>query len=318
MAFVTKQDPMGLSQDRPLPHILCFSPSLKYLDNITVTDAHFLSCFTDAKNPTKWKTLTTWWPWACSLQAYWGLMSDNVNLSHTSLLPHHQPVRELCTNPGTPLPHLAFKNAFLKPTKEFLVFWALAAWTPPLVPCNKHCTFLHHNLVSVDWLYWRQVSRPKFGLVTTSSSGSSFYSVYFLNGTYHWVYLCYLFMFYLFCFLNSNSILREGDHLSAVVKQHWPWNHTPSDGTRTLSLWLRTGLEPRCASAGTQTHNLPTETETTQLRWDLNPCARTGTQPEPRLGLEPTVFSPRSHTWSQDLMKFRFFTSQRIQWQTKW
>ena len=29
--------------------------------------------------------------------------------------------------------------------------------------------------------------------------------------------------------------------------------------------------------------------------------------PQPRLGLEPTVFYLRSHTWSQDLMKLRFF-----------
>ena len=30
---------------------------------------------------------------------------------------------------------------------------------------------------------------------------------------------------------------------------------------------------------------------------------------QPRLGLEPTVFKLRSHTWSQDLMKLRFFMS---------
>ena len=32
-ANVTGQDPMGPSLDRPLPHILCFRSSLKYLDN---------------------------------------------------------------------------------------------------------------------------------------------------------------------------------------------------------------------------------------------------------------------------------------------
>ena len=31
--LVTEQDPMGPSQDRPLPHILCCSSSLKDLDN---------------------------------------------------------------------------------------------------------------------------------------------------------------------------------------------------------------------------------------------------------------------------------------------
>ena len=43
--------------------------------------------------------------------------------------------------------------------------------------------------------------------------------------------------------------------------------------------------------------------------WDLNPQAGTRTQPKPRLGLEPPVFQLRSHTWSQDLMKFRFLIS---------
>ena len=30
---VTKQDPMGPSQDRPLTHVLFFSSCLKYIDN---------------------------------------------------------------------------------------------------------------------------------------------------------------------------------------------------------------------------------------------------------------------------------------------
>ena len=34
-------------------------------------------------------------------------------------------------------------------------------------PCNKHCTFLHHN--SVDWLCWCQTSRSKFSLVASYS-----------------------------------------------------------------------------------------------------------------------------------------------------
>ena len=32
-ASVTQQDPVGPSWDRPLPHMLCFSSSLKYQDN---------------------------------------------------------------------------------------------------------------------------------------------------------------------------------------------------------------------------------------------------------------------------------------------
>ena len=35
-------------------------------------------------------------------------------------------------------------------------------------PCDKCCTFLHHNLVSVDWLYCMQASGPKYGSVTKS------------------------------------------------------------------------------------------------------------------------------------------------------
>lgn len=32
-------------------------------------------------------------------------------------------------------------------------FGALAAWTPCLAPCDKHCNSLHnHNQLSVDWL----------------------------------------------------------------------------------------------------------------------------------------------------------------------
>ena len=50
------------------------------------------------KPPTKWKMLTTWWPWAHSPQASWSLRTDNVNTCDTTLFPHHQPVRELCSS----------------------------------------------------------------------------------------------------------------------------------------------------------------------------------------------------------------------------
>lgn len=35
-----------------------------------------------------------------------------------------------------------------------------------LAPCDKCCTFLHNNPLSVAWLYCVWVSRPKFSLVT--------------------------------------------------------------------------------------------------------------------------------------------------------
>ena len=44
----------------PLSFILCFSFSLKYLDDSMWHT--FLSYFTDVKIPIKWKVLTTWWP----------------------------------------------------------------------------------------------------------------------------------------------------------------------------------------------------------------------------------------------------------------
>ena len=47
--FVTEQDPMGPSQERPLLHSLCWSASLKYLDNSIWST--FLSCFPDVKTP---------------------------------------------------------------------------------------------------------------------------------------------------------------------------------------------------------------------------------------------------------------------------
>ena len=51
------------------------------------------------ENPTKWKMLTTWWPRARSPQtpqASGSLRTDNVSPCDSTLLPHHQPVRDLC------------------------------------------------------------------------------------------------------------------------------------------------------------------------------------------------------------------------------
>ena len=83
--------------------------------HLIVSDAHFLSCFTDAEIPTQWKILTTWWPWACSPQAYASLRIDNADPHDTVLLPHlptnQRTVHELIIYPETPFLHLAFKNA---------------------------------------------------------------------------------------------------------------------------------------------------------------------------------------------------------------
>lgn len=58
----------------------------------------FLSCFADITAPTKGKKLTIWWPWACRPQSNWSLRTDKVKPSDTTLLPHHQSIRELCTS----------------------------------------------------------------------------------------------------------------------------------------------------------------------------------------------------------------------------
>ena len=99
---VSEQDPMGLSQDRAFPIGSAVGPLWR--TQVIVFDVHFLSCFTDAKPSTKWKKLTTWWPWAHSPQTYWSLRI--VNPCDTTLLPHHHPIRDLCTSWSPPSPGL--------------------------------------------------------------------------------------------------------------------------------------------------------------------------------------------------------------------
>ena len=65
-----------------------------------------------------------------------------------------------------PSPSPCLYKPFPESLQGVQVFQALATWTSCLVPCNKCCTFLHHNQVSVDWLYCVQITGPKFGSVT--------------------------------------------------------------------------------------------------------------------------------------------------------
>ena len=80
---------------------------------------------------------------ACSPQAHRSLRIDNVNPCDTVLGSHQPPVR-IVHNPiiysVTPLPHLAFRNAFLKPIGEFKFSKHYLSPTPWLMPYNKHCT----------------------------------------------------------------------------------------------------------------------------------------------------------------------------------
>ena len=66
-------------------------------------------------------------------------------------------VHELIPAPEAP-PPVAFKTPSLRAIRKFQSF--------PLVPANKHCTFLHYKPVSVDCLYRMQVNGPRFDLVS--------------------------------------------------------------------------------------------------------------------------------------------------------
>ena len=91
---VTEQDPIRPSPDRthpPQPSILCFSSSLKYLDNSIL--CIFSEFFQMLKTATKWKKLTTWWSCAWSHQTFWCLRTDKVNCPVISTS-----TRELCTS----------------------------------------------------------------------------------------------------------------------------------------------------------------------------------------------------------------------------
>ena len=118
----------------PLHHILCCSSSLMYPDNSI--SCIFLELFRCWKPPPNGRNnylmIMSTYP-----QTYWQLRIDKVNLPVTSTSTNQRIVHELVTYPVTPLPHLAFKNAFLKPFEDFRVFWTLAmrllAWL-----CSKH------------------------------------------------------------------------------------------------------------------------------------------------------------------------------------
>ena len=113
------------------------------------------------------------------LQSGWNLRIHDVNPFESTLLPHHQPVRELCTSwsqiLGLPSFTWTEKMSFtwtekMSPWNLWGVqaFWALAAQNSGLVSCNKRCTFLHHTLASVDRLYCVPETGSKFGSVTFS------------------------------------------------------------------------------------------------------------------------------------------------------
>ena len=125
--FVTEQDPKGPSWDRPLPHILCFGSSLKYLDNsIWCT---FPELFYRYENPHQMEEInylmimSMWPPGLPAPKDY------NMNPCDTALLPHYQSIRELCTSWSHTLgcPALAWPLKMLCWNPWGIrTFWALA------------------------------------------------------------------------------------------------------------------------------------------------------------------------------------------------
>ena len=67
-------------------------------------------------------------------------------------------------------PQHCLKKPLSKSQWRVWVFWAWAASSPCLVPCNKCCMFLLHNLVLVDWLCCETVSRPELAVLVQSLS----------------------------------------------------------------------------------------------------------------------------------------------------
>ena len=121
-SIVTEQDPMGPSWNRPLPSIPCFSSSLK----VTGCDAHFLRCFKDAKYVLKdapHQMPGFSYLMALSIQSP-DLLEPKIHHVNPETPPCQLTVNqsencyEPITYPGTLLPHLSLKNAFLKPSGE--------------------------------------------------------------------------------------------------------------------------------------------------------------------------------------------------------
>ena len=83
------------------------------------------------KSTNEWKKLTTWWSQAPNLQTFWCLSVDKAIFL---ILPCYLNINQsqnyawAITYPGMYLPHLAFKNDFLKPFGEFCFFGFLCVF----------------------------------------------------------------------------------------------------------------------------------------------------------------------------------------------
>ena len=107
---------------------------------------HISWVFRMLKTSNEWKKLTTWWSQAPNLQTFWCLRVDKALFL---ILPCYLNINKsqncawAITYPGMYLPHLAFKNDFLKHFGEFW-FWVFCGFfffdqESPIFaqPCNK-------------------------------------------------------------------------------------------------------------------------------------------------------------------------------------
>lgn len=95
-----------------------------------------------------------------------------TDISENHPVTHHQPIRKKVIKfPEAPSPSAVFKNSFLKAIRVGAFEHVL-----PILPAwcliNKSCTFLYHNLVSVNWLS-ELVRRSMFLQVTTMTKNAT-------------------------------------------------------------------------------------------------------------------------------------------------
>ena len=83
--------------------------------------------------------------------------------------------------PWSPLPHTEFLKTLPWKPLECWVFWTLAVHSPCSAPCSKHCAFLYHNLVSVDWLTASRQADPSPGVVTLIAVFFFYFYIYSCN-----------------------------------------------------------------------------------------------------------------------------------------